>query len=149
MTPVIVERMQSDYSVRHGVYVRCLTNQSAAIVYVTGCTYAVQPITARLWRTSQGVRHGVYVRGSTNQSAAMAYVTGCTYAFQPIRARCSRILISAAPCGGLRPPSPPPPPKKKGGWSAFIILLRSFKWERIWKYLQICLGLQRSVVVKS
>ena len=101
--------------VRHEVYVRCLTNQSAAIAYVTGCTYAVQPIRARLWRTSRGVRtlfvqselgysvrHGVYVRFLTNQSAAMAYVTGCTYAFRPISARRSRILISVAPCGGLR-----------------------------------------------
>ena len=58
--------------------------QSAAIAYV------------------QGVRHGVYVRSSTNQSTAMAYVTGRTYAFRPIRARRSRILISAAPCGGFR-----------------------------------------------
>ena len=85
MKPVIVERMMSDYCVRHGVYVRCLTNQSAAIVYVTGCTYAVQPITARLWRTSRGVRtrlnqsercygvrHQVYVRVSTNQSAVFS-----------------------------------------------------------------------------
>ena len=66
------------------VYVRCLTNQSAAIVYVTGCTYAVQPIRARLWRTSRGVRtlfdqskrgygvrHGVYVRFSTNQDTVL------------------------------------------------------------------------------
>ena len=29
------------YGVRHEVYVRCLTNQSTAIVYVTGCTYDV------------------------------------------------------------------------------------------------------------
>ena len=43
--------------VRHGVYVRCSTNQSAAIAY------------------AQGVRHGVYVRCLTNQNAAIAYVT--------------------------------------------------------------------------
>ena len=48
------------------------------------------------------VRHRVYVRFSTNQSTAIAYVTGCTYAFRPISARRSRILISVAPCGGLR-----------------------------------------------
>ena len=44
--------------VRHGVYVRDSTNQSAAMAYVTGCTYAVL----------------------TNQSAAIAYATGYTYA---------------------------------------------------------------------
>ena len=48
------------------------------------------------------VRHRVYVRFSTNQSTAIAYVTGCTYAFRPVSARRSRILISVAPCGGLR-----------------------------------------------
>ena len=53
------------------------------------------------------VRHRVYVRFSTNQSTAIAYVTGCTYAVWPIRARWSRILISAAPCGGLRRPAVP------------------------------------------
>ena len=45
------------------MYVRCLTNQSAAIAYVTGRTYAVL----------------------TNQSTAIVYVTGCTYAFRPIK----------------------------------------------------------------
>ena len=131
----LFNQSERDYSVRHGVYVRCSSNQSATIAYVTGCTYAVRPIRARLWRTSRGVRtrfnqsergysvrhgayvrcfnqsdrgygvrHGVYVRFSTNQSTGIAYVTGCTYAFRPIGARCSRILISAAPCGGLRPP---------------------------------------------
>ena len=45
------------YGVRHRVYVCCLTNQSAAMAYVT-----------------------VYVCCLTNQSAAMMYVTGCTYA---------------------------------------------------------------------
>ena len=72
------------------MYVRCSSNQSATIAYVTGCTYAVQPIRARLWRTSRGVRtrfnqseHGYSVRhASTNQSAAIAYVT-----LRPIRAR--------------------------------------------------------------
>ena len=113
------------YSVRHGVYVRFSTNQSTAIAYVTGCTYAFRPIRARLWRTSRGVRtlfdqsehgysvrHRVYVRFSTNQSTGIAYVTRCTYAFRPIGARRSRILISAAPCGGLRPPRPPCAPLK-------------------------------------
>ena len=82
------------------------TNQSTGIAYFTGCTYAFRPIRARPWRTSRGVRtrfnqsercygvrHGVYVRFSTR-----------------IRARCSRILISAAPCGGLHTPSPLAPP---------------------------------------
>ena len=32
---------ERDYSVRHGVYVRGSTNQSTAIAYVTGRTYAV------------------------------------------------------------------------------------------------------------
>ena len=32
------------YGIGHGVYVRCLTNQSVAIVYVMGCTYAFRPI---------------------------------------------------------------------------------------------------------
>ena len=63
--PPTINQSERDYSVRHGVYVRGSTNQSAAIAYVTGRTYAVL----------------------TNQSAAMAYVTGCTYAFRPIRAR--------------------------------------------------------------
>ena len=43
----------------------------------------------------------------------MAYVTGCTDAFRPISARRSRILISAVPCGGVRPPSLPCAPLKK------------------------------------
>ena len=68
------------------------------------------------------VRHRVYVRFSTNQSTAIAYVTGCTYAFRPISARRSRILISVAPCEGLRRPAVPlrrpavplRRPKKKG-----------------------------------
>ena len=68
------------YSVRHRAYVRCF-NQS---------------------ERGYGVRHGVYVRFSTNQSTGIAYVTGCTCAFRPINARRSRILISVAPCGGLR-----------------------------------------------
>ena len=72
--PPAINQSERDYSVRHGVYVRCLTNQSAAIAYVTGHTYAVL----------------------TNQSAAIAYVTGCTYAVRPISARRSRILISVA-----------------------------------------------------
>ena len=40
----IFVQSEYDYSLRHGVYVRCLTNQSAAIAYVTGCTYAFRPI---------------------------------------------------------------------------------------------------------
>ena len=63
--PPTINQSERDYSVRHGVYERGSTNQSAAIAYVTGHTYA----------------------DLTNQSAAMAYVTGCTYAVQPIRAR--------------------------------------------------------------
>ena len=108
MKPLIVERMQTmqtkrGYSIRRGCTsrgVRTRLNQSergysvrhastipsAAIAYVTGCTYTVRPIRARLWRTSQGVRtlfdqsecgygvrHGVYIRFSTNQSTAIAY----------------------------------------------------------------------------
>ena len=65
--PPTINQSERDYSVHHGVYVRCF-NQS---------------------ERGYGVRHGVYV-------------TGCTYAFRPISARHSRILISAAPCGGLR-----------------------------------------------
>ena len=71
-----------------------LTNQSTGIAYVTVCT-------------SRGVRHGAYVR-CFNQSEHGygvrhgVYVMGRTYAFRPISARHSRILISAAPCGGLR-----------------------------------------------
>ena len=88
-----------------------LTNQSIAMAYVTGCT-------------SLGIR-----TPTINQSehAIIAYVTGCTCAFnqsesgysvrhestnpsadiayvtnRPISAKHSRILISAAPCGGLR-----------------------------------------------
>ena len=91
------------YSVRHGVYVRDSTNQSIAIAYV------------------RGERHGVYVRFSTNQSTAIAYVTGHTYAVWPIRARRSRILIGAAPCGGLRRPAVPlRRPKKKGSIGTYI-----------------------------
>ena len=71
------------------------------------------------------VRHRVYVRFSTNQSMGIAYVTGCTHAFRPTRARCSRILISAAPCGGLRNLAQPHATSrslKKKARSAFIIL---------------------------
>ena len=57
--PPTINQSQRDYSVRHGVCTYAvLTNQSAAIAYVTGHTYAVL----------------------TNQSAAMAYVTEDTYA---------------------------------------------------------------------
>ena len=41
---MLFDQSECGYGVRHGVYVRCLTNQSAAIVYVTGCTYAFRPI---------------------------------------------------------------------------------------------------------
>ena len=37
----LFDQSERGYGVRHGVYVRCLTNQSAAIAYVTRCTYAV------------------------------------------------------------------------------------------------------------
>ena len=61
-----------------------------------GRTYAFRP------EHGYNLRHVVHVRFSTYQSTGIAYVTGCTYAFRPISARCSRILISVAPCGGLR-----------------------------------------------
>ena len=83
--PPTINQSERDYSVRHGAYVRCF-NQS---------------------EHDYSVRHGVYVRFSTNQSTGIAYVTGCTYAFRRIRARRSRILISVAPCGGLRRPAVP------------------------------------------
>ena len=34
----LFDQSERDYSVRNWVYVRCLTNQSAAIAYVTGIT---------------------------------------------------------------------------------------------------------------
>ena len=61
----------------------------------------------------------------------MAYVTGCTYAVWPIRARRSRILISAAPCGGLRRPAVPLRRPKKRARSAFIILLLSARGQKV------------------
>ena len=69
-----------------------------------------QGVNVRCFNQSEhgySVRHGVYVRFPTIQSTAIAYVTGCTYAVWPIRARRSRILISEAPCGGLRRPAVP------------------------------------------
>ena len=69
------------------------------------------------------VRHRVYVRFSTNQSTGIAYVTGCTYAFRPIRARCSRILISAAPCGSLRNLAQPHAASKKARSAPILLLI--------------------------
>ena len=96
----LFDQSEHGYSIRQRVYGRFSTNQRTGIAYITGCTYAFQPIRAWLWRTSRGVRtlfdqsehgysvrHGVYVRFSTNQSTGIAYVTGCTYAFRPITAR--------------------------------------------------------------
>ena len=37
----LFDQSEHGYGVRQRVYVRCLTNQSAAIAYVTGCMYAV------------------------------------------------------------------------------------------------------------
>ena len=53
------------------------------------------------------IRHGAYVRCFNQSEHGYSvrhgvYVTGCTYVFRPISARHSRILISAAPCEGLR-----------------------------------------------
>ena len=36
----LFDQSEHGYSVRHGVYVRFSTNQSTAIAYVTGCTFA-------------------------------------------------------------------------------------------------------------
>ena len=69
--------------------------------------YSFMPPTINQSEHGYSVRHRAYVR-CFNQSERGygvrhgAYVTGCTYAFRPISARHSRILISAAPCGGLR-----------------------------------------------
>ena len=37
----LFDQEERSYSVRNGAYVRCLTKKSAAIAYVTVCTYAV------------------------------------------------------------------------------------------------------------
>ena len=80
-----------------------LTNQSVTIAYVTAC------VRTRFNQSERdySVRHGAYVRCFNQSEHGYSvrhgvYVTGCTYAFRPISARHSRILISAAPCGGLR-----------------------------------------------
>ena len=95
--PPTINQSERDYSVRHCVCTYAvLTNQSAAIAYVTLRTsqgvrtlfdqsargYSIRHgAYVRCFNQSErdySVRHGVYIRCLTNKSVAIAYVTVCT-----------------------------------------------------------------------
>ena len=106
--PPTINQSERDYSIRHGEYVRCF-NQSE---HSYGVRHGVNVHSFSQSERGYGVRHGVYVRCFNQSEHGYSvrhgvYVTGCTYAFRPISAKHSRILISAAPCGGLRYPAQP------------------------------------------